>query len=549
MKKVLTILILLTCISVMAQNNKTAYNVQRGLEEAQKGNNDEAFSFLLKELKTNPTNGYASLYITAICKNLGYKAAVLSYGNMTINLLGKKEPEFVARVNLMISDIYLEAGDTLTAIDYMKKAIATCNTLKDSYGNLAAVYDETDMYSDMKNLGQQYSHIFPQEPLGYIIWSNAEHHLNNDKDALALADLSLMAGKTDNSYEKACHLARSHALFGLGRYEEALTEAIKSAKFNMTYDALQTMINIADSVPGDMVTDSLQKAWEQDMTNTYWLLTKVDVYLKRHQIQKAIVEIHKALKMEENAKLYRILGDLYINYVGIPEESEKMFLKALQLDSIDSQPYLHLAELYKELQRNDEAVCYADKAMQLCSSDKDKALALRVRGHINQFIHNYDKAVEDFYRSLTVNPDNISLWFSIGKIHRLAGDSIAAEKAFAKGKHAVPAQAGKLNAEQLIAMGKYDEAVELVGEMIKNPESAEEHYNAACVYAQAGRQEDAIRELGISLENGFRDFYHIVWDSDLDNIRAMPEFIALVNRYKELAEKEKAQLNELIEKL
>ena len=98
-------------------------------------------------------------------------------------------------------------------------------------------------------------------------------------------------------------------------------------------------------------------------------------------------------------------------------------------------------------------------------------------------------------------------------------------------------------------MGKYDEAVELVGEMIKNPESAEEHYNAACVYAQAGRQEDAIRELGISLENGFRDFHHIVWDSDLDNIRAMPEFIALVNRYKELAEKEKAQLNELIEKL
>jgi tetratricopeptide (TPR) repeat protein len=57
-------------------------------------------------------------------------------------------------------------------------------------------------------------------------------------------------------------------------------------------------------------------------------------------------------------------------------------------------------------------------------------------------------------------------------------------------------------------------------------------YNAACLYSLLGQKEVALRYLERSLDNGFRNFNHIDRDEDFDNIRDLPEFEALIERYK-----------------
>ena len=70
---------------------------------------------------------------------------------------------------------------------------------------------------------------------------------------------------------------------------------------------------------------------------------------------------------------------------------------------------------------------------------------------------------------------------------------------------------------------------------------------AACVYAQIGHPEEAVTELRKAMEYGFSHFYHIAWDMDLDSLRGLPEFEALVSEYKQRAEQAKQELRSKID--
>jgi hypothetical protein len=61
--------------------------------------------------------------------------------------------------------------------------------------------------------------------------------------------------------------------------------------------------------------------------------------------------------------------------------------------------------------------------------------------------------------------------------------------------------------------------------------------------------DEALAALRKSLENGFRNFYHFAWDQDLDNIRDLPEFKAMMDEYKAQVKEEQAELKRLMETL
>ena len=59
-----------------------------------------------------------------------------------------------------------------------------------------------------------------------------------------------------------------------------------------------------------------------------------------------------------------------------------------------------------------------------------------------------------------------------------------------------------------------------------------------------GRKSEAVAALREAFEHGYRNFGHIKNDDDMDPIRDMPEFKALIAEYKALHDK---QLKELLE--
>ena len=64
------------------------------------------------------------------------------------------------------------------------------------------------------------------------------------------------------------------------------------------------------------------------------------------------------------------------------------------------------------------------------------------------------------------------------------------------------------------------------------PANPTAHYNLACSLALSKRKADALRSLHRAIELGYRDFGWMTQDPDLEDLRAHPAFLTLVEQLK-----------------
>lgn len=84
----------------------------------------------------------------------------------------------------------------------------------------------------------------------------------------------------------------------------------------------------------------------------------------------------------------------------------------------------------------------------------------------------------------------------------------------------------------LYFLGRDNEAEEWMNKIIEeDPGNYGNYYDQACLYSRMGRLEESIAALRKSFEKGYRSFSHIRLDDDLDAVRGLPEFKALMEEY------------------
>jgi tetratricopeptide (TPR) repeat protein len=84
-----------------------------------------------------------------------------------------------------------------------------------------------------------------------------------------------------------------------------------------------------------------------------------------------------------------------------------------------------------------------------------------------------------------------------------------------------------------MAQGKLDEAEKDLAELeVRSPKHSLVYYNMAILRLRQGRTEDALKEFEASFMAGFSYFDKLDQDSDLDGMRKLPRFVALVAKYR-----------------
>lgn len=71
-------------------------------------------------------------------------------------------------------------------------------------------------------------------------------------------------------------------------------------------------------------------------------------------------------------------------------------------------------------------------------------------------------------------------------------------------------------------------------QILESDSTAETHYDAACFYSLMYDSVTSLKHLKNALEKGYRNFSHIVLDSDLDNIRQLDNFKTLLSKYMQI---------------
>ncbi len=87
--------------------------------------------------------------------------------------------------------------------------------------------------------------------------------------------------------------------------------------------------------------------------------------------------------------------------------------------------------------------------------------------------------------------------------------------------------------ELLARKGDWNRSLQVVERLITlRPHDGIAHYNLACSLAMQGASSRAIDALAQAIDFGYSDFGHLEVDPDLDGLRHLPAYRALVRRYR-----------------
>jgi tetratricopeptide (TPR) repeat protein len=245
--------------------------------------------------------------------------------------------------------------------------------------------------------------------------------------------------------------------------------------------------------------------------------------------------------------------DDYHNAIKYAEDLNKMYPDYLT-------PYTILALSHIELGEYDKALCDLDTLVKRDTLDItahylyhrayygqglldkslesiNEAIALdpevadfyQLRGKLYYYMGRIDDAIDDYSMAITLDPTESYYLLNRGVLLQQKNKKIAAEEDFNK---VIELESGRdvRLAFAYFYLGDSAKALEILVEGYAEKEI--DDYNAACLYSLMGQKEMALRYLERSLDGGFRNFVHIDLDKDFDNIRDLPEFKALIERYK-----------------
>lgn len=572
MRKIILLAVLvLSTITAAAQSSMQTPNMKHAMAALKEGDRENGLQYLSNEVDQNPTNGFAYAFIATILKQEGgFEGAMLKYANNAIRFLPKSESDLILEMASACADLYEEGRDSIKALEYYDIALAADKKNPNVRLHRANYFDSHGQFDRMLEEAQECVKLRADEPIGYYYLANAYTKLKDYANAEKAADQGLekigatlinslldasknakKSGETnvnvnvnDNKPLRAALTGlRAGALCAQNKYEESLKAVTNSLRAAVHSEGVEAVYALADSTDALALVDSLKKLAEEQPGKFAFPAIISDVYEHKNDYVSAIYYALLANKIEEKASVWRGIANNLEHHLGMIEKAEEMYFKAIEKDSTDAATYILLGDLYHDLGRYDEALTYLNKAISMGEGAKNSSVYY-LRGRVYRDMHDYDRCVSDYLRMLEAEPDDAGNAFSVGTAYKMMGDTTMAEKMFRIGMQML---AGKEpSAEHYVAMGEMDKAVEKAKTMVTTDRSASQHYNAACVYAQAGRAEEALTSLERAFERGFRNFYHIAWDDDLNNIRELPEFIELVNRFKSINLDEQARFNELL---
>jgi len=272
-------------------------------------------------------------------------------------------------------------------------------------------------------------------------------------------------------------------------------------------------------------------------------------------------------KLKVQAELNPANADMWNYYTGIACENNEEYSEAVDFykKAFDKTPNdgtaNRISNCYYEIGNYEAAIDYIDKALALDSTEYkyifnkanieydagniDKAISViseyikneptnsgySKRGQFRELNGDVDNALSDYNTAIAIQSDAYTLLLR-GKLLLKKGQE---EKATEDFKQVLLidtiATNGSIAHYALFYLGMKDEAKEWMEKVLNENNSAGEYYDAACLYSLMDEKEQALSFLRTSLEKGYREFNHVRRDTDLDNIRILPEFKSLIERY------------------
>lgn len=501
------------------------YNVQRAIEALNNNNKEEALEYIDKELSSNPKSGYAKTWKALIQTDNQEYSYALTTIDEAIKYLPKKDNEYLALAYGIKGMIYTNIEEYDKAISVYEKAIEKCPNDINLYEKRAELYYRLGDY-DLSD--KDYDKIIKLDE-GYI---TAYMGIGRNKSEQGLYDDAIKTFdyviKLANDYSSA-YSFRAECQIKKHNYNLAIDDILKALSIDGDDKAFYLMVELAQKNNSELLT-KLKIKQVKEPNEPYWPYCIGVVYENLEKYDQAIIYYSKSLEIERDPIIYNRLSECYYS-LGNFTKSLELIDNALETDSLNNNYLFTKSDILYELGKVDRAI----KTMDLyITNDPEFYGGYYRRGFYKQNIKDYTGAIEDYTTSIILNPNNAYSYIGRADMYRQTGNK---EKYLSDCRKIIEIdtipQINSCAQFAFLELGEIEKAKEFMNKIIEldtNNEGA--YYDAACLYSRIGDKDKALLNLRLCLEKGFRRFYHIELDDDLDFIRNEKEFKELIDKYK-----------------
>jgi|GEM_PF-938707 len=333
---------------------------------------------------------------------------------------------------------------------------------------------------------------------------------------------------------------------GIADYKKAISIIEASGADKSTDDLAAIYRNLAllyyDLEKNDEALEAINASLLADPNYVKGFQSRADIYQQMKNYEKAKSDYTNAISLVTDDQ---VISDLYfdrsykldwktLDYKAALDDLNK----SINLDAKDGMKFWHRAMTYDYKKDYPHAIADINKAIQLYGDDATSGL-YTLRASLKEKSGDIKGAVSDYQSALKLDKSSASTYYNLGRLFKtklmnndLAQTNLA--KAIDLAKDDATSATG---AYAKVVNGQTKEAITMVLENVDKHESDKYEYkwqlhNAACVYALSGNKLKALEYLDKSLAAGFDDYNHLVNDRDLLSLTVLPQYKAILAKYK-----------------
>jgi tetratricopeptide (TPR) repeat protein len=466
---------------------------------------EEALQWYKKAFVYNPRYYQAANNIGRIYFKMKITDSAIYYYNRTLQL----KPDFSITIS-NLGNIYFEAYKDDSAIYYYKKLIPllpvpdayTYNRIGLSYDYLGK-YDSAIVY---------FNKAIMQDNKEPVFFRNIGNVYYNSKQYLeAIENYEHSNSMLPDSTKEYFNLALSYAYL----------DDFKKAE--------------------DIYKESLIK--EKGIANLYLSYYNLGWTLdKQKKLNEALYWYAKAVKAKPT--YLNGLNNLAYAYDRLAKKDSAVYWykQALKVDPAFTKALYNLAFLYNDIYKYDSSLYYYRLLLPLAPNDATVPYEIAQSYYYKA---NYDSAIVYYEKAVKLNSTKADYQTKAGDAYFDATTTAKYQNSPAFYLKAIEhySEALRLDSTQFLAMNrlgvsyiyleKYKEGIAIFEMALKKDAVYKNtyEYNLACIYSLLKVNDKALNYFDQSINSGYRDLAHMTEDTDLDNIRSLPLFKKIIEKY------------------
>lgn len=513
-------------VNAQSVKRPESYNYQRGLEAMQDEKRQEALGFFNKDLKENPKNGYSYSWIAMLRGQNEEYGRALTAADLAIKYLPKKDAEYIIFAYTTRAGIYLHLEDTVKAMSDYDTAIKVKPDEGALYEKRAQIYFEQERYDLAAADYHKMIELNPGDVMGYMGLGRNANEQRNWTEAIKQFDY---VTKLSSDYSSG-YSFRAESYIGLEKWNKATDDIVSALALEWDRKAMYLATTLKEPA-FTMLVSKMKIQSVKSPNEARWPYVMGTMYQHENQYKKAVEAYEEANKRNASPAILRWVAHCY-SEMGLYENALNSIDQALNMDSTDLVNLERKANILYEMGNAKSAI---DVYTQVLNTQPEYAFGYYRRGWFKELTGDFDGAIEDLSICVVLDPEESYAFETRGDIYLRQGKKELAEADFLKVIEIenTPEKYSCIHYAYQ-GLGQYDKAIEMMDSIIAREEDrAGSYYDAACLYSRMDNKQKALEYLEKSLELGYRRFAHIERDQDMDPIRDMEEFKALILKYKQ----------------